>query len=465
MAGTVAVLTLAAWLGFGVLGTRERQKAEVATPGDLNRLDPQLAAYLVEKIEWVKKSPADPGRHAELGLVYAANSLWSEARKSFATTAALRPKDPLPRLYVGVATAELEGLQAAVPLFQEVTLLFPEFAPGWYRVGDGLLRLGNYREATPAFDRLIRLAPGEWRGYAGLGEIKLREKSFGEAVELLTKALTLDPESKTSHHLLGQALRALGQNEAAERELRLGLNSEHYPMPDAWSISAHQHMRLVPDQIAIAREHSARQEFGRAIDVLKPALRWHPEDVDLMNQLGQAYLNSGQPELALEVLRRATAVGTNNIMAFIHLSQCWLDLGRNDEALAAAGRAVGLGPDLPQTHLARATVLRERGEHQSALLEFEAAARCDPTNPLIPMETGDVLLRSLNRAEDALAHFQKADRLDPNLPLVKVRLADVFIRLNRTNEAAMALEETRRLAPNEPVIAILAERLRRSTVP
>ena len=41
------------------------------------------------------------------------------------------------------------------------------------------------------------------------------------AVRALRRAVAMDPNNSITHHLLGQAYRDLGNNEAAERELRL----------------------------------------------------------------------------------------------------------------------------------------------------------------------------------------------------------------------------------------------------
>jgi len=41
------------------------------------------------------------------------------------------------------------------------------------------------------------------------------------AVRALQRAASMDPNNSVTHHLLGQAYRDLGNNEAAERELKI----------------------------------------------------------------------------------------------------------------------------------------------------------------------------------------------------------------------------------------------------
>src|SRR6476469_4191080 len=61
----------------------------VPSPKNLDRLDPQLRAYVVEKVAWANAAPREARRHAVLGMVYAANGLWAEARICFQNTADL----------------------------------------------------------------------------------------------------------------------------------------------------------------------------------------------------------------------------------------------------------------------------------------------------------------------------------------------------------------------------------------
>jgi Flp pilus assembly protein TadD len=41
------------------------------------------------------------------------------------------------------------------------------------------------------------------------------------AVRALQRAMRMDPNNSTTHHLLGQAYRDMGKNEDAERELKI----------------------------------------------------------------------------------------------------------------------------------------------------------------------------------------------------------------------------------------------------
>ena len=77
--------------------------------------------------------PRDARRHATLGMVYAANSIWPKL-VWHSETLQLDPKEPLAQLYFAVATQETGDFDEALKLYRQVTVRFPDFAPaltGW----------------------------------------------------------------------------------------------------------------------------------------------------------------------------------------------------------------------------------------------------------------------------------------------------------------------------------------------
>ena len=209
----LALATVAATI-FGVWhvqSKRSQTPVTVPVPGDLALLDPQLRAYLQTRITWVQEKPRDVRRQATLGIAYAANGVWEQARDTFRNVERLDPNQPLAFMYVAIATEELGDLKEALRLYRELTVRFPDFAPGYYRLGDASLRAGEVAQAELAFERLTALAPQEWRGYAGLGDVKLRRGEYVEATKDLEQAVRLSPEQRIAHHLLGLAYRGLGR--------------------------------------------------------------------------------------------------------------------------------------------------------------------------------------------------------------------------------------------------------------
>ena len=456
---TLAILAAIVCAVWHVYSKRSEGSLTIPVPADLDRLDPQLRAYLQEKLDWVREKPLDANRQATLGIVYAANGLWERARDAFRNVEQLDPNQPLASMYVAVATQELGDLAEAVRMYRDLTLRFPDFAPGYYRLGDASLRAGEVARAEAAFGRLIALAPKEWRGYAGLGDVKLRVGQYAEAAQELQKAIQLAPDEKMAHHLLGLACRGLGRKQDAEMELSRGLNAEHYPMPDAWSVTAAQHMNLLPDLFDMAKHYSTTGNPAKAVEILERALKFHPGDKGVMNHLAAAYNQSGQPQKARELLLKAIQNDDRNLPAYIGLSYSCAALGASNDAIAYASRAIELGTNNPQSYMAKANALLAAERDTEALAALESAYRCDPRSADIQMTMGDVCLQNLDRPKEAMNHYQSAVELDPALVSGYVRIAQLNIERGEYNQAHSAIQTIQRIAPGNPALAVLEDRL------
>lgn len=449
-------------IGLIVVGISFLEKAPLLAPpipSALESLEPQLRAYIAEKILWLQEEPRDATRHATLGMVYAVNSLWPEARVAFQNAAILDPNEPLALLYVAVATQELGEQDTSLGLYLEMTERFPQFPQGHCRLGDALLKTGANEEAEIAFRKLISLTPNEWRGYSGLGEIELRRGQFAKATQLFQKALLLDPETQIVHHLLGLAYRGLGRMQDAERELRLGQNAVVYPMPDPWAMAASQHIRLLQDQFDMANEFTKAGRPSTAIEILESARRFHPDHVSLLNNLAVAYLRAGQPDKTRELADRVTQLDRDNLSSYVNLTGSYLAMEKMDEALTNANRAIELSPQTPHGHLAKANVLLALEKDEQALDSLKTALQYDPQNAQLQLEVGDVCLHNLARPQDALGYYAQAVKLNPARPAAYASLADVHLRLGNTNEARHAVEAIEKLNPNDSSISILKNRL------
>jgi tetratricopeptide (TPR) repeat protein len=437
----------------------------VPVPANPAGLDPFLRAYVLEKVAWVRQSPRDASRHATLGLVYAANGLWPEARLAFQNAAELDPQQPLALLYLAVCHQELGQPDRAVSLLRVATNRFPAFPQAYYRLGDYSLRLGAMDEAERAFSRLVELAPGEWRGFAGLGEVKLRQGDAAGAVPLLEQALRIDPAAKPAHALLGQALQQLGRNAEAQRELALGSNASHYPMPDAWSEQAREHMRLPFDLVEMAQGHIRNGAPNEAVQVLEKAAPSHPHHSTLQVTLALAYTLAGEPQKARPILDRVLQADPSSLPAYVALSGCDLALGQVERALSNADRAILLGTNRAEPYLAKANALLAAEQDAAAVAALEMAHRCDSNNAQILVDLGDVRLRNLDQPERALADYRLAAERNPAWLPAHLRIAELSLKLGDKSAALASLETARRLAPKDPGIAAALERIKTSPPP
>ncbi len=153
-------------------------------------------------------------------------------------------------------------------------------------------------ESLEAYDYLLR----------GIDDLR----SYGEdvnrrAIAMFEKALALDPSYGVAHGYLALALLVEHRFDAAPPEIK------------------ERALRLATEGVKLA-----------------------PEDSRCHVYLSDAYLFTGQYELALDEIGKAIALNPNDANALTRLATCLAKAGRAEEGLAAARRAIAANPFHPE---------------------------------------------------------------------------------------------------------------------
>ncbi|MHC4981064.1 MAG: tetratricopeptide repeat protein [Planctomycetota bacterium] len=461
--GAVALLIVLVGVA-GYLGwQRLRPVPAVVSPREPDALDPQFRAYVKGFIESVQAAPRDAGRHATLGLVYEANQLYPEAQASFRTAVELDPDEPLAKYHLALTTQEVGDADAGLAMLQQLARQHPDFAPGQHRLGDTLLEAGDIEGASLAFMRVIEQAPGEPDGYVGLADARLQAGEYVRAVELLTTALRLRPNDGMARFLLGTAYQRLGRQDEAARELSRGAQAGKRPMTDAWSKQMPQHAKDLSRQSRRALAFLRAGAPQRAAELYEVILAWHPENVDMMNNLALAYMDLRQLDKARDVLLRAERANNTRYATYTNLAFCHIRLGELDQALQFADRAVALAPNVAQTHRIRGRCLKELDRVEEAIAALETTVSLDPQNAIYRQQLGGELARA-GRFAEAKQQFEVAVRTAPSDLQAHLGLCNACLNLGQADEARAALSAAKRLAPNDPRVAATAIRLAESGI-
>ncbi len=153
-----------------------------------------------------------------------------------------------------------------------------------------------------------------------------------------------------------------------------------------------------------------------------------------MRRLAGALRNTGQTARALEVLRQAASFAPEDAQVWYDLGLLYSDSGQQSEALRALQKAAELDPDLAEAQNALGAVRAETGAADPAEAAFRAALRIRPAY-------GDAHgnLANLLTAHDDLAqaawHYDRAVRLVPASGLYRFNYGVTLARMNRYDEA------------------------------
>lgn len=434
------------------------QAPGIVIPDDLAEIDPQIRTYISEQIELAQEGPSDAMRHATLGLVYAANALWTESKDSFRNASSLAPDNVLAKYHLAIATLKCGDEDEAFKMLREVTEAHPDFAPAHHRLGVMLLESGLVAEAEVAMQNAVRLAPEKPEGYVGIADVAVRQREYERAVQAATKALELRPNDRMAHYLLGMSYRALGQRDDAMRELKLGTDAKRRFMADEWSRVKNRHNKGVAFQIRLAQRLLQRGKAQQARQVLDTVLHWRPDNVEALNDISVVHMKLKEPEEALVFLQQALGIDEANAATNINLAACFLDLGRLDDAFAYANKAVELAPTVSQAHVTKANVLLRMQRREEAADALKTASQLDPQNAAVAMSLARTYI-SLGRLVEARQYCEVAVEQSPVSVQARLTLCELCLHLGDLDCAATVLSEARRLAPHNQQVDAMSERL------
>ena len=176
---------------------------------------------------------------------------------------------------------------------------------------------------------------------------------------------------------------------------------------------------------------------------------------------GNDYLGRSNQEAdlatAARLYQQAVEADPKFAAAYARLARChtqiyWHYYDRTEARLALAKQAldsaVRLGPNLPETHMARGFYhYWGRLDYESALREFEAALRLQPSNSELLQAMGYVERRR-GRWEQSLGRFVEALRYDPRSGVRSFDVGDNYLSLHRFGESDHYFERAMVLSPD-----------------
>jgi tetratricopeptide (TPR) repeat protein len=198
--------------------------------------------------------------------------------------------------------------------------------------------------------------------------------------------------------------------------------------------------------------YSETGQPDKAIRQFEKALQEEPNLALTHAALGGALQQQGRMNEAIDHLRRAVAIRPDNPSFRDNLGNALAHLGRLEEAVAHFAAAVHLGPGVALYRSNLANALFQSGRLNDALQQYNAALDLDPTSALTHMNLG-ALYQKMDREDDALRQFSLAVRYNPRLAAAHHRMGQILIGRGQAGAGLGALREAHRLQPANPQYA------------
>jgi tetratricopeptide (TPR) repeat protein len=257
-----------------------------------------------------------------------------------------------------------------------------------------------------------------------------------EAVALLEKAqadgATLDPVSRQT---LGVALYHADEYARAIETLTPVVDQ----LPEA-STERREAVQVLGLSLYLAGR------FADAIPRLEATRAWASGNQELAYVLGQAYIQTRQPDRAREVLGSLFGAAPGSAAAHLVTAQMMIRLEHEAQAQPELEKALAIDPKLPHANFLLGQMALFRGKLDEAIALTERELAINPANAVALSQLGDAYSRG-SKWDEAISVLQKSVWLNPFYSAPYILLGRAY---TKKNEPAMAEGMLRRAIQYDP---------------
>lgn len=420
-------------------------------------------------VQAVSTSPDSAPLHHELGMLYAAAKLGSQALAELGRAAELSD-DPTFALDYGEILYRTGRAKEALPQLEKASSL-----PAALLLLAGVQeKLGDEDSAIATLTRYLESKPDEIGARLLLGEKLEQAKRFDEAVSVYRRGLRAE---RTDAALLGRIAELSSRNRETYAEAEAAARQ---------AIDADPH--LLAPRMVLARLLSRTGREREALEELELARKEHPEASEIYYNLAQAYQRAGRTDearasaesfqelsakekdarerearVAVTYKRAVELLQSGSMLEAEKGFQSVLEIdrdhsqtksmlakiafSRNDVATAERwiGEAIASSPDVAEYHYLRALFQAKSGNPEGAQESVRRSLELDASSSDSWSLLGTLLLDA-HQAEEAVRCFNRAAALEPTSATVQLNLAAAYAALGNHAEEENAMERYRRLS-------------------
>ena len=141
--------------------------------------------------------------------------------------------------------------------------------------------------------------------------------------------------------------------------------------------------------------------------------------------LGNAYLNLGRYQDAVEAYKQAIKIKPDYADAHYYLGNAYDKLGRYQEAIEAFGQAIKIKPDYAEAHYNLGLAYGKLGRYQDAVESYKQTVRIKPDYAKAYINLG-ISYYKLGRYQDAVEPYKQAIRIKPDFTMAHYALGVVY---------------------------------------
>jgi len=188
---------------------------------------------------------------------------------------------------------------------------------------------------------------------------------------------------------------------------------------------------------AVAAQQGGNTREARRL--YEQALRAAPRHADALHLLGLTWLDEGQAERGLQLIRRAIAYRPDYLEAINNIAIELAKLDRHAEARGFLEKALALNPAQPDIHYNLGRSLNALGQFAAALASYDRALALRPDHPETWNNRG-ITQHALKDLDGAIASYDRAVALKPDYHEAWTHRAICLRAQDRPAEALASLD-------------------------
>lgn len=347
------------------------------------------------------------------------------------------PNDAVIQLEAMICLIEEKEYEAAARKAPMVHSCLPGNAYACAAVSRAYAHAGYVEPAIQWGRRAVSLDHQSELGWGSLAlALALQEKPDATSRELMDAIAQHPTSSSVFYYELGLQKRSTSNNKEAAELFEKALQAQ----PNDVKVLQ-----------ALGETLLALNEFEQASAVLQKAVAVNPGDAKTYGNLGYALLNQGKGAEAVEALRTAIELDPQRAVYHSDLAVSLARLNREAEAIGEFRRAIELDPKSASAHYKLANTLVSVGKLPEAVAEYGEVIRIAPAQHFVHFNLGTVLHR-LGNLEEAINEFQEEIRNNPKFADAYVRLAMLYREKGEHNLSRDVVERATKLGINiDPV--------------